>query len=65
MGHKMMSVWLHRLQHLCCGLSGGHTWLRLSEPRRLALVCTSCGKETPGWLLGKHKAEHQHGEYRP
>ena len=44
---------VRRLQHLCCRLKGGHTWLKLMAPHRIALVCTSCGVETPGWVIGQ------------
>lgn len=45
-----MSRVLEYLWQLLCGLRG-HAMVLHFEPNRLALECTSCGKQTPGWVL--------------
>jgi hypothetical protein len=39
-------------RRLICLLTGHKTVLHF-EPRRMALRCTDCGFETPGWTIGE------------
>jgi hypothetical protein len=48
-----IALWLHAMfRRLICLLTGHKTILRF-EPQRLALRCTECGYETPGWIIGE------------
>lgn len=49
-----------QLGRFICGL-GGHELLRVFEPGRLYLRCTSCTYETPGWTL-KERREPSEGQ---
>jgi len=41
-----------KLGQLACGLTG-HVDVQLFERGRWGLVCCNCGRETPGWEVGK------------
>ena len=46
-------LFLHEMfRRLICALTGHKTVLHF-EPRRMALRCTDCGYETPGWTIGE------------
>jgi hypothetical protein len=36
------------LGQVCCGLFGGHEYMLHTENRRGSLMCTNCGKRSPG-----------------
>jgi hypothetical protein len=40
---------------LACGLRG-HQMLMRYQPNRLSLRCSSCGRESPGWEVGRRSA---------
>jgi len=47
-------LWLHGIyRRVICVVTGHKTVLHF-EPRRLALRCTDCGYETPGWIIGEY-----------
>lgn len=35
-----------------CGVLHGHDSLLDIQPRKLSLLCTSCGHQSPGWEIG-------------
>ena len=41
------------LRQTLCGVRG-HAMLLHFESERLSLQCMSCGRNTPGWVLGEH-----------
>jgi hypothetical protein len=54
-GEAAMVKALRWLDRWWCGLTGHHAVLKF-ERHRLALICTHCGHESPGWSIGKAKA---------
>jgi hypothetical protein len=36
-----------------CGMTTGHTYVRLYQPRRLGQRCIACQHETAGWEVGR------------
>ncbi len=41
---------------VCCLVTGGHTDMQQYGEARLYLVCTNCGRETPGWITARRPA---------
>lgn len=44
-----------RAGQISCGMTG-HSVLLRYEPKRLSLQCSSCGYESPGWVLETTRA---------
>ena len=61
----LVLLWLHGIyRRLICVLTG-HTTVLHFEPRRMALRCTDCGYETPGWTIGEFTPSRVSGKCRP
>jgi hypothetical protein len=50
---RLASLARRSLRQRMCGLSG-HDMLMHFERKRVALKCTTCGFESPGWSLPGH-----------
>ena len=49
----LLFLWLHGMYRRVICLLTGHKTVLHFEPRRMALRCTDCGYETPGWTIGE------------
>lgn len=45
-----MMPWLMRIGRFICRIKG-HAMMVQFERHRMYLVCSSCGEESPGWVL--------------